>query len=380
MRFGIPKYRLPRDVLEAEIQRIVDLGVMIELTHQGHERPRGESRRPVRCGLPRRRRAHRQARVHPGRQRGPDARCGLGAAQHGGRGEAAARPARRRLRRRQYRARRRAHGEAARRRPNPSSSTAARARRCPRTSRARRGAAGRRAGQVAVHDQAGRRGVDHRREDALDDKGNAQPTGEFETLAADSVVLALGQDVDLSLLDGVPGLEIEDGVVKVGAGHDDRPRRASSPAATWCRASAPSPSASATASSPRATSTRGCAARSGRTRPSHELATYDKLNTWYYSDAPKSQQPVLDPVRSAVDVRGSGRQLRRDDRAVRSAALPVLRQLLRVRQLLRRVPGQRRDQARPRPRYEFNYDYCKGCGLCVSECPAAPSRTAPEEI
>ncbi len=72
----------------------------------------------------------------------------------------------------------------------------------------------------------------------LDAKGNPQPTGEFETLEADSVVLALGQDVDLSLLDGVPGLEIEDGVVQGRRRHDDRPRRASSPAATWCRASA----------------------------------------------------------------------------------------------------------------------------------------------
>ena len=50
----------------------------------------------------------------------------------------------------------------------------------------------------------------------LDDKGFPQPTGEFETLEADSLVLALGQDVDLSLLDGVPGLEIKDGVVQVG--------------------------------------------------------------------------------------------------------------------------------------------------------------------
>ena len=31
MRFGIPIYRLPRDVLDAEIQRIVDLGVKLEL-------------------------------------------------------------------------------------------------------------------------------------------------------------------------------------------------------------------------------------------------------------------------------------------------------------------------------------------------------------
>src|SRR5512134_1274187 len=50
---------------------------------------------------------------------------------------------------------------------------------------------------------------------ALDEKGFPQPTGEYETLEADSVVLALGQDVDLGLLEGVPGLEIQDGVVQV---------------------------------------------------------------------------------------------------------------------------------------------------------------------
>jgi hypothetical protein len=58
---------------------------------------------------------------------------------------------------------------------------------------------------------------------ALDDKGNPQPTGEFETLEADSLVLALGQDVDLSLLDGVPGLAVHDGVVQVDPHDDDRP-------------------------------------------------------------------------------------------------------------------------------------------------------------
>src|SRR5262249_57010950 len=31
MRFGIPKYRLPRDVLDAEIARILDLGVTLNL-------------------------------------------------------------------------------------------------------------------------------------------------------------------------------------------------------------------------------------------------------------------------------------------------------------------------------------------------------------
>ena len=39
----------------------------------------------------------------------------------------------------------------------------------------------------------------------LDETGFPQPTGELEELEADSLVLALGQETDLGLLDGVPG-------------------------------------------------------------------------------------------------------------------------------------------------------------------------------
>ena len=39
----------------------------------------------------------------------------------------------------------------------------------------------------------------------LDETGFPQPTGELEELEADSLVLALGQETDLSLLDGVDG-------------------------------------------------------------------------------------------------------------------------------------------------------------------------------
>jgi len=50
----------------------------------------------------------------------------------------------------------------------------------------------------------------------LDAKGRPQPTGEFETLEADSVVLALGQVSDSAFLRDVPGVERRaDGVVSV---------------------------------------------------------------------------------------------------------------------------------------------------------------------
>ena len=65
------------------------------------------------------------------------------------------------------------------------------------------------------HQERGRRGNADGRKNGARRNGFPQPTGEFETLEADSLVLALGQDVDLSLLDGVPGLEIKDGTVQV---------------------------------------------------------------------------------------------------------------------------------------------------------------------
>ena len=141
---------------------------------------------------------------------------------------------------------------------------------------------------------------------ALDDKGFPQPTGEFETLEADSVVLALGQDVDLSLLEGVPGLEVDDGVVQVDAdmmtghpgifaGGDMVPaertvtvaighgKKAARHIDAWLRGDA-----------------LRAAAQARARRPS------TRLNTWYYSDAPKTVRPVLDIIRRAVHLRGGG--------------------------------------------------------------------------
>ena len=36
MRYGIPKYRLPRDILDAEISRVLDMGVTLELNADRH--------------------------------------------------------------------------------------------------------------------------------------------------------------------------------------------------------------------------------------------------------------------------------------------------------------------------------------------------------
>ena len=74
----------------------------------------------------------------------------------------------------------------------------------------------------------------------IDENGRPQPTGEFETLEADTLILALGQDVDTSFLERVAGVEIAQRRRRSGQRpDDDRARRALSPAAIWCLRSAP---------------------------------------------------------------------------------------------------------------------------------------------
>ncbi len=118
--------------------------------------------------------------------------------------------ARRGLRRRQYRDGRGAHRAAAGRgggadRLSPRPRTYAGAR-----FRGRRGARRRRQDQVAEHDQGHRRRRSHGRNDGRSTSMAApQPTGKFETLQADTVVLALGQDAESGFLAQDPGNRVQ---------------------------------------------------------------------------------------------------------------------------------------------------------------------------
>ena len=214
---------------------------------------------------------------------------------------------------------------------------------------------------------------------ALDAKGFPHPTGEYETLEADALVLALGQDVDLSLLEAVPGLEIDDGVVKVGpdmmtghpgifAGGDMVPaertvtvaighgKKAARHVDAWLRGARYVPPA----------------------KP--ETAAFERLNTWYYSDAPKTVRPLLDVIRrqSTFDEVVGGL----DEGSARYEARRCLScgNCFECDNCYGVCPDNAVVKLGPGKRYRFNYDYCKGCGLCAAECPCGAIRMVPEEI
>ena len=114
------------------------------------------------------------------------------------------------------------------------------------------------------------------------------------------------------------------------------------------------------------------------TPPKPELATYDKLNTWYYADAPKTVRPMLDLIRrqsSFDEVQGG---------------LDEANALFEARRCLscgncfecdicyRVCPEKAVIKIGPGKGFEFNYDSCKGCGICVEECPCGAIKMEPE--
>ena len=76
MRFGIPRYRLPRDVLDAEVAAHPRPRRRAATRQQGRRPRRRDARGRLRRCLRRGRRAPRQARVHPGGSAGADPRRG----------------------------------------------------------------------------------------------------------------------------------------------------------------------------------------------------------------------------------------------------------------------------------------------------------------
>jgi NADPH-dependent glutamate synthase beta subunit-like oxidoreductase len=214
---------------------------------------------------------------------------------------------------------------------------------------------------------------------ALDDVGFPQPTGEFETLDADSLVLALGQESDLALVQAAGDIVVEDGVVQVGpdmmtahpgvfAGGDMVPaertvtvaighgKQAARNVDAWLRGTVYRPA------------------------PRHALATAGSLNTWYYSDAPKTVRPQLDLARRTSSFEEVVTGLDAGNALFEARRCMSCGNCFECDNCYGVCPDNAVVKLGPGLRYAFDYDYCKGCGICVAECPCGAIVMEPERI
>ncbi len=379
MRFGIPAYRLPRDVLDAEVQRILDLGVRLELDAKVSDlaatmRDGGYDAAFLAVGAQIGKRAYipagSAARVLDAVSMLHDLEAGerplLGrrVAVYGGGNTAmdAARTAKRLgaaeaiVVYRRTRDRMPAHESEVR-------------------EAEQEGVLFRWLTTIKQVDEA-TMSVERME---LDESGFPQPTGEVEELAADSLVLALGQDTDLSLVDGLATVEVRDGVVvvdptlmtgepgvfaggdmvpaersvTVGVGHG---RRAADNIDAWL------------------------AGRPAVAEPPRDLAEFAMLNTWYYADAPRVHRPLLATIRRQTTFEEVVIGLDESNALYEARRCMSCGNCFSCDNCYAVCPDNAVLKLGGPGEYVIDLDYCKGCGLCVSECPAGAIEMVPEEI
>jgi len=212
----------------------------------------------------------------------------------------------------------------------------------------------------------------------LDEHGQPHGTGVYEKLEADTVILALGQESDTRFLATVPGVEFDGDVVQVSpvtlmtgaegvfAGGDAVPsertvtvgvghgKRAARNIDAWLGDSAPSP------------------------RAKHEVASLDKLHLWYFGDHSQRQQAALDPAArvNAFEEVVAGL----DDEAARYEAGRCLScgNCFECDGCLGACPEDAVIKLGVGHRYRFDYDLCTGCGSCQRQCPVHAIELIPE--
>ena len=213
---------------------------------------------------------------------------------------------------------------------------------------------------------------------ALDEKGFPQPTGEFEDLEADSLVLALGQEVDLSLINNIADLEVRDGVVQVNssmmtgragvfAGGDMVPaertvttgvghgKKAARNIDAWLR-------------------------KTQYVKPENPaVVEYQDMNPWYYSDAPHAVRPRLEGARRASNFDEVVQGLDESTALYEARRCMSCGNCFECDNCFGVCPDNAVIKLGPGKGYEFNLDFCKGCGICVTECPSGSIIMIPEK-
>ncbi len=214
----------------------------------------------------------------------------------------------------------------------------------------------------------------------LDDHGFPRPTGRFETLAADTVILALGQEADTAFLRQVPGVEFTpDGTVRVSAslmtgcpgvfaGGDMVPaertvtvgvghgKKAARQIDAWLRGG-------------------GAAAYPAK----HPLAEFGLLNLWYFGDAARRQQPETPPeqrVSGFAEVVGG---LTEAEAVYEAGRCLSCGNCFECDGCLGACPEDAVIKLGPGHRYQFDYDRCTGCSACYEQCPVHAIEMVPED-
>jgi NADPH-dependent glutamate synthase beta subunit-like oxidoreductase/Pyruvate/2-oxoacid:ferredoxin oxidoreductase delta subunit len=209
--------------------------------------------------------------------------------------------------------------------------------------------------------------------------GRPQVTGQQETIEGDVLVLALGQDVDFGLLDGCPEVNIIEGAVLV-----DPEMMTDRPGIFAGGDMVPSERTVTTAIGHGKKAARSINAylhqEAYAPAEEREIATENLLNTWYYSDADRTVQPTLEIIRRQTGFAEVVGDLDEGNALFEARRCMSCGNCFECDNCYAVCPDNAITKLGPGERFEFKYDYCKGCAMCATECPCGAIKMVPEDI
>lgn len=213
----------------------------------------------------------------------------------------------------------------------------------------------------------------------LDENGQLKPTGQYETVGADSVVLALGQETNLSFLSKLKDLTSEDSVVDV----DDN---------MMTKVPGVFAGGDMVKSERNVTVAIGHGKKAARAIHQYMMneavpvekydgaAGYDRLHTWYYADAPKTIRPQLDMIRRQTTFDEVQQGLTEESALFEARRCMSCGNCFECDNCYGVCPDNAIIKLGPGLKFEINYEYCKGCGICAQECPCGAIDMVSEKI
>ena len=214
----------------------------------------------------------------------------------------------------------------------------------------------------------------------LDNNGKPQPTGEVDELSADSVGLAIGQNVDLSVVKKVEGLQLEKDAVTV-----DKDNMMTSVDGIFAAGDMVPGDRTVTAAIGMGKhAARGVNAYLKGTKytraQKHEDARFEDMHPWYYTDAPKTVRPQIELARRTNTFDEVQHGLTEENAIFEARRCLSCGNCMECDNCYGVCPDSAVVKLGPGKGYEFNYDYCKGCGVCAQECPCGHIKMVPEKI
>lgn len=212
----------------------------------------------------------------------------------------------------------------------------------------------------------------------LDEQGRPRPTGQLETLEADAVVLALGQQTDSGFLRRIPAIEFQPGgTVAVAAnmmtghpgifaGGDMVPSERTVTAAVG--------------HGKKAARYIDAWLRGIEFRPlaKHAIVSFDMLHLPIYSDAERSEQARLPPAGRATGFAEVVAGLSEEDACYEAKRCLSCGNCFECDQCYAACPEQAIEKLGPGRRYRYLYDRCTGCAVCFETCPCHAIEMIPE--